>query len=268
MTRISAKFDELRRKGRKGFIAYLTCGDPDAEATVEEVLLLERAGVDIIELGMPFSDPLADGKVNQAAAERALRAGMTVPRFLATVRKIRRSSEIPIVLFSYLNPLIAHDFRRLCGEAARSGVDGIPILDLPVEESAAFSQEMERAGLDRIFLAATTSPEERIRKIARASSGFIYCISREGVTGMRDELGGEARRLVERTRRFTSLPIALGFGISTPRQAARVAEFADAVVVGSAIVDRFFREGNSRVGRRRAARWVSELVGAVKGVKV
>ncbi|HIE11212.1 MAG TPA: tryptophan synthase subunit alpha [Kiritimatiellae bacterium] len=267
MTRISAKFDQLRREGRKGFIAYLTCGDPHVEATVEEVLLLERAGVDIIELGMPFSDPLADGKVNQAAADRALRSGTTVSRFLDTVKTIRRSSGIPIVLFSYLNPLIAHDFRRLCRKAARSGLDGMLILDLPVEESRMFSQDLKRAGLDHIFLVAPTSPDERIRKIARASSGFVYCISLEGVTGMRDELGGDARRLVERTRRFTSLPIALGFGIATPRQAARVAEYADAVVVGSAIVDRFFREGDSRAGRQRAAAWVRELVRAVKGVE-
>jgi len=268
MNRIDRKFAALREEGKRGFIAYLTCGDPHADATVESVLLLERAGVDIIELGMPFSDPLADGKVIQAATDRALRAGMTVPGLLETVRRIRGQSSIPIVLFSYLNPLVTGDFGTLCRAAASAGVDGMLILDLPVEESGPFNRELRRRNLAHIFLVSTTSPEQRVRKIAQAASGFVYCISREGVTGMRDRVESRAREVVERTRRFTRLPIALGFGISNPAQAAAVAEFADAVVVGSAIVDRFHREGDSHAGRRRAAAWVKEMVDAVKEVRL
>ena len=247
-TRITRRFDQLRREGRKGFIAYVTAGDPTLRDTVRIVLELEKAGVDVVELGIPFSDPLADGRVNQEAAARALSHGATYEGVLNTVTGIRRHSDVPLLFFSYLNPLIARDLRITIASAAQAGVDGFLILDLPVEESAGWLAELERRGLDHVGMVTPTSPERRIRDIVRTSSGFVYCVSREGVTGMQKRLARSATQLVRRVKRFTDLPVALGFGISTPGHARAAAGAADAVIVGSAIVRKLEKEGVKEIG--------------------
>ena len=263
-TRIEACFARLRAEGKKGLIAYITGGDPSLAATEDMVLRLAAAGVDVIELGVPFSDPLADGPVIQQAAARALAAGVTWRKLMAAVARIRRRSDVPLLLFSYLNPLLARAFERTAAEAAAAGADGFLILDLPVEEAAPFNAVLDRQRLNHVGLVTPTSPARRIRDIVGVSSGFVYCVSREGVTGMQRRLALGALRLVQATRRLTRLPVALGFGISTPAQAAAAARAADAVVIGSAIVDRFARAPQNAAGRAAAARWVATLVRAVK----
>lgn len=262
-TRIDRCFTELKKAGKKGFVAYITAGDPDLRTTAENLVLLEDAGVDVVEVGIPFSDPIADGKVNQAAAERALRAGTTYERILECVSGVRRRSEIPLVFFSYLNPLLAHGFEKTVESAAQVGVDGFLILDLPVEEMAPYQAVLNRLNLNNICLVTPTSPASRIRTIVRCATGFVYCVSREGVTGKQKELSAVARELVLRTRAVTKLPVALGFGISNPQQAARAAEIADAVVVGSAFVEALWKAHSLRE-RRRVAQWIREMVKAVK----
>ncbi len=241
MSRIRARFEALRRAGGKAFVAFLTAGDPSLEATVEAALALEGAGVDVLELGVPFSDPLADGPVIQRASERALARGTTLPAVLDAVRGIRRTSQIPLLLFSYFNPLLRHGLSRVVSEASAAGVDGVLVTDLPPEEAGPWLEAARPAGLDTVFLAAPTSPEERLRLVAEASRGFVYAVSRTGVTGERNALSGEARPLVERIKALTAEPVALGFGISTPEQVAAAASLADGVVVGSALV-RFLEE--------------------------
>jgi tryptophan synthase alpha chain len=265
-TRIEQRFGWLKSRRKKGFIAYITAGDPTLKATVEIVLRLEDAGVDIVELGIPFSDPLADGRVNQQAATRALAHGTTLDGVLDCVSEIRSKSEIPIMFYSYLNLLIARGFENTIRRAAGAGADGFLILDLPVEESAQCGMILERHRLNNICLVAPTSPDERIRKIVRASTGFVYCVSREGVTGMQKQLSPAAVSLIRKTKRLTKLPVVLGFGISTPAQAQAAAREADAIVVGSAIVDRFASEPHTGRGRARAAAWVKTLVQAVRRV--
>lgn len=265
-TRIDRRFEELWAAGRKGFVAYVTAGDPDLAATRDIVLRLEDAGVDIVELGIPFSDPLADGRVNQASAVRALASGTTLRGVLECVREIRSSSEMPLLFFTYMNPVHAMGVARLIAEASSAGVDGLLFLDLPVEEAAEYRPLIAREGLNNITLVTPTSPDERIARIARAASGFVYCVSREGVTGMQRSLGAGATDLVRRVRRFTRLPIALGFGISTADQARAASVAADAVVVGSAIVSRFHEAAPTASGRKAAAAWVRRMVRAVKEV--
>lgn len=261
-TRIKKLFKRLARENRAGFIGYITAGDPSLTATVDRVRMLEEAGVDLIELGVPFSDPLADGPVNQEAAHRALQAGATLPRVIETVANIRQHSDIPIVFFSYLNPFLAHGMDSMAQASAQVGVDGLLLLDLPVEEARAYRKSICGAGLDMIQLVTPTSPDDRIREITRSSSGFVYCVSRAGVTGARDEMDAGARGLVERIRRHTRLPVALGFGISQPEQAAAVARYADAVIVGSALVKRM-HEADDRTEAVHAARqWVADMVSA------
>ncbi len=232
MTRITSAF----RSGRKLLIGYLTAGDPSARHTIEHVRALERGGVDLIELGVPFSDPIADGPVIQAAAERALAGGMSLPGVLEIAREIRRESEIPLLLFTYMNPVVRYGFARLAAEAKDAGIDGCLMTDLSVEEADNYVQVMREAGLDTVFLAAPTSSDRRLELVARFSTGFIYCVSRTGVTGERDQLAASAAGLMKRLRRYTSLPLALGFGIARPDQAREAAESADGVVVGSAVV--------------------------------
>ena len=262
-TRIAECFARLRAQGRKGLVAYVTGGDPSLAATEDIVLRLAAAGVDLVELGVPFSDPLADGPVIQQAAARALAAGATWRGLMDTVARIRRQSAVPLLLFSYLNPLLARDFARTAADAAAAGADGFLILDLPVEEAAPYRAILQRFRLNHVGLVTPTSPAQRIRKIVGTSSGFVYCVSRAGVTGMQQRLAPDALRLVRATRRLTRLPVALGFGISTPTQAAAAAQAADAVVVGSAIVDRFARAPRTAAGRAAAARWVATLARAV-----
>ncbi len=235
-TRIGSLFASCRSEGRKAFIAYLTGGDPKPDATTPLVLALESGGADLIELGVPFSDPIADGPVIQRASDRALRAGATLPRLLETVREIRRESQIPLLLFSYLNPLLKYGFDKLARDASDAGVDGVLLTDLSVEEAGEPVERLRERGLDTVFLAAPTSTERRLRLVAQHSSGFIYLVSRTGVTGAQDSLSKSAAPLARRMRDLTDLPIAIGFGIGTPEQVAEVSRIADGVVVGSAIV--------------------------------
>lgn len=241
MGRIGARFDELRARGERAFVAFVTAGDPSLERTVEVALELEQAGVDVLELGVPFSDPLADGPVIQRASERALRSGTTLAGVLQAVRRIRERSPLPIVLFSYLNPLLRHGLGPLAREALAAGVDGVLVTDLPPEEAGDWLAAARAEGLDTVFLAAPTSPDERLRRIAAASRGFVYAISRTGVTGERHALSSDAAPLVARLKALTREPVALGFGISTPEQVRAAAALADGVVVGSALV-RFLEE--------------------------
>jgi tryptophan synthase alpha chain len=265
-TRIERRFDWLKSRRKKGFIAYITAGDPTLKATVEIALKLEDAGVDIVELGIPFSDPLADGRVNQQAAARALAHGATLEGVLDCVSEIRKRSDIPLLFYSYLNLLMARGFESTVRRAAVAGADGFLILDLPVEAASQEANILAQNHLNNICLVAPTSPDERIRRIVRAGTGFVYCVSREGVTGMQKRLSPAAALLIQRTKRFTNLPVALGFGISSPAQARAAAKEADAVIVGSAIVDRFASETHTSQGRTRAAMWVKTLVQAVRKV--
>ncbi len=236
MLRTESKLKDLKGKGSKGFIPYLTVGDPSLEATEQIILELERSGADIIELGVPFSDPMADGPVIQRASERALVDHVNVRDCLEVVRRIRRQSEVPIVLFSYLNPLLSLGLDRLGDEMKSAGVDGVLATDLVPEEADEFRAALHSAEIDLIFLVAPTSTDERIKLVAEASSGFVYAVSRTGVTGVRQSLSEAAANLVGRVRRFTDLPVAVGFGISTPEQVNEVWQHADAAVVGSRIV--------------------------------
>lgn len=235
-TRISRLFDHAKGNGTKPFIAYLTGGDPTPEHTVSLVLALERGGADLIELGVPFSDPIADGPTIQRASERSLAAGTKLSNLLEAVREIRKQSEIPILLFSYMNPLLRYGFDKLGADAARVGIDGVLMTDLCVEEAAAPVASMRRNGLDTVFLAAPSSSERRLKLVAEHSSGFVYLVSRMGVTGEQQSLSDAAGPLVQRMRKHTKLPVTVGFGISTPEQVTQTAAVADGVVVGSAIV--------------------------------
>lgn len=235
-TRIGRSFETCKAQGRKSFIAYLTAGDPSPELTVELVLALERGGADVIELGVPFSDPIADGPVIQRASERALAAGINLPLLLESVRAIRKRSEVPLLLFSYLNPLLRYGFGRLARDASAAGVDGVLLTDLSVEEAAEPVRELRSHGLDTVFLAAPTSTDRRLQLVADYSSGFIYLVSRTGVTGEQRSLSEAAAPLIGRMRAHSELPLAVGFGISTPAQVEEAARIADGVVVGSALV--------------------------------
>jgi tryptophan synthase alpha chain len=228
----------LEFRHKPGLVAYVTCGDPDLQTTAEVVVAAAEAGADVIELGVPFSDPVADGPVIQRASERALRQGTTLEQVLDTACLIRQRTDAGLMVFSYLNPVLKFGLERFCAAAEAAGIDGALITDLPVEEAEAgdYLRLMRAHRLATVFLAAPTSPDERLKRIADASAGFVYAVSRTGVTGARAELPEDARVLVERIRHFTPLPVAVGFGISTPEQFAVVGEYADAAVVGSAIV--------------------------------
>jgi tryptophan synthase alpha chain len=241
VTRIGERFAAARRARGKAFVAFLTAGDPSLERTVEAAAELERAGVDVLELGVPFSDPLADGPVIQRASERALARGTTLAGVLEAARRIRARTPLPLLLFTYVNPLLRYGLERTARDVAGAGIDGVLVTDLPPEEGGEWRACARAAGLDTVFLAAPTSPDERLRRIAEASRGFVYAVSRTGVTGEREALSDDARPLVSRIRALTDEPVALGFGIATPEQAAAAAEVADGVVVGSALV-RFLEE--------------------------
>ena len=232
MTRISSAF----QKGRKVLVAYLTAGDPNPDKTAEYVAALERGGVELIELGVPFSDPIADGPVIQAASQRALDSGTTLAGVLDIARTIRKNSEIPLLLFTYMNPVVRYGFEVLARDAKKAGIDGCLMTDLSVEEAGDYVGVMRAADLDTVFLAAPTSTERRLELVAKYSTGFIYVVSRTGVTGERDSLAGSAAPLLENLRRKTKLPLAIGFGIANGAQAREAGKLADGVVVGSAIV--------------------------------
>jgi tryptophan synthase alpha chain len=263
--RIDATFGRLQAAGQKGFVAYIGAGDPDLERTLELALALESAGVDILELGVPFSDPLADGAVNQAAASRALAAGATVAGVLDCVQALRARSALPVVLYTYLNPVYAFGFKRFLNEAAAAGVDGVLVLDLPPEEAGRNEElRLRPAALRMIRLIAPTTPPERMAQIAGAAEGFVYYVSREGVTGEQTTMAASLGEQVAAIRAATDLPIAVGFGISTPAQARQTAAFADAVVVGSAIVRQVADFGAAPDLATRVAAFVRPLVDAVK----
>jgi tryptophan synthase alpha chain len=236
MTRIEKRFAQLKAEGRKAFIPYITAGDPTLQLTEQLILALDRAGADAIELGVPFSDPIADGPVIQRATERGLKAGVTLSNVVDLAKKIRQKSEVPLVLFSYYNPLLNHGLEKLARDAAAAGIDGVLATDLTVEESGAFVQAMHAAGLDTIFLVAPTSSPQRMKKIAEASTGFLYAVSRTGVTGEQHQLAGDLKDFLRTLRRCTQSPIAVGFGISRPEHVKAVWEEADAAIVGSSIV--------------------------------
>ncbi len=236
MNRITERFASLRRSGLKGLVIYLGAGDPDLETTRRLALALDRLGIDVLELGVPFSDPLADGPVNQLSAQRGLASGTTPVKVLEAVRNIRAASQIPIVLYLYFNLVHRHGVERFIQEAAAAGVDGLLVLDLPPEEAQDYRALMHSAGLCAIHLVAPTTPPQRIARIASHATGFIYCVSREGVTGVREQVAAGIPTLVSSVRQHTNLPVAVGFGISNPAQAREVARHADAVVVGSAVV--------------------------------
>jgi tryptophan synthase alpha chain len=235
-TRIHKLFERTRREKRAAFIAYLTAGDPTPQHTPELVAALVRGGVDLIELGVPFSDPIADGPVIQRAADRALKAGTTLHKVLDIAREIRKTLEVPLLLFTYLNPAMRYGLEKLAQDAKAAGIDGCLLTDVSVEEAGPYVELMREAGLDTVFLAAPTSTERRLKLVADYSTGFVYLVSRTGVTGERADLSGSLAPLIQRMRAATSLPLAAGFGISTPEQARAVAKMADGVVVGSAIV--------------------------------
>ncbi len=242
MSRISALFEKLRHENRCGMIAYLTAGDPTPAATPDLVAALERGGADLIELGVPFSDPIADGPVIQQAGDRALRAGMTLARVLDSAREIRRRSGIPLLLFTYLNPVLRYGFERLANDAKAAGIDGCLLTDVSVEEAEEYVAVMRAAGLDTVFLAAPTSTDARLKLVARYSSGFIYLVSRTGITGERADIAASALPLIDRMRAHTDLPLAMGFGVSKPEHVAALAPHVEAVVVGSAIVRQIERD--------------------------
>ena len=235
-TRITQLFERLRAENRPGLVAYVTAGDPAPEQTAGLVRALEHGGADLIELGVPFSDPIGDGPVIQRGADRALRAGTNVARVLGIAREIRRDSQVPLLLFSYLNPLLRYGFPKLAKDAVEAGIDGVLLIDLSIEEAETHVPVLRTAGLDTVFLAAPTSTAGRRELVAKYSSGFIYLVSRTGVTGERAALSDSVQPLLESMRAVTDLPLAVGFGISTPEQAATVGRTADAVVIGSAFV--------------------------------
>ncbi len=235
-TRISKRFAELRSTGELGIVAYITAGDPTLDATHKFVLALADAGTDVIELGVPFSDPLADGPTIQRASDRALKSGTTLAGVLNLVRRIRESSQVPLVLFSYYNPILQMGLEKFAAASAQAGADGVLATDLTPEESEDYRRILHARDLDTIFLAAPTSSDERLQKISAATSGFLYIISRTGVTGAKDSLPDELPALLRRARRFTDLPIAVGFGISLPGHVSVLGGLAAAAVVGSALV--------------------------------
>ena len=236
MTRIDKKFQELAAKNRKAFIPYITAGDPDLKTTMDLILALDRAGADIIELGVPFSDPIADGPVVQRATERALASRTTLRDILRMGAEIRKKSQVPLLIMSYYNPLLHYGLDKLAQDAAAAGFDGILATDLTVEESAPFVKTMTGAGLNTVFLVAPTSSPDRIRKIAETSTGFLYAVSRTGVTGEQQELSTELKDFLRLIRKHTDVPIAVGFGISRPEHLRAVWQEADGAVVGSAVV--------------------------------
>ena len=236
LSRIKQTFEQLKSEGRQGFVPFITAGDPDLDTTRELILELARAGASIIELGVPFSDPIADGPVIQKASERALRHGLGMAEILDVVRAMRTQTKVPIVLFSYFNPLLQFGLEKLAREAEYAEIDGILVTDLIPEEAGRFSAMLRAHEIDLIFLAAPTSTDARLRMIAERASGFIYAVSRAGVTGAREKMSAEAEKLVARLRKVSDLPVAVGFGISTPEHVRDVWRYADAAVVGSAIV--------------------------------
>ncbi|HEY6351509.1 MAG TPA: tryptophan synthase subunit alpha [Candidatus Angelobacter sp.] len=249
----------IRFKQRPGLVAYVTCGDPDLATTREIVLAAIHAGADVIELGVPFSDPVADGPVIQRASERALKNGTSLEDVLTLARDVRKQSDAGLVVFSYCNPILRMGLERFCKAAAEAGADGVLLTDMTLEEAAEYRRCAESSRLAAIFLAAPTSGDQRLKKIAQACSGFVYAVSRTGITGTQKQLASDARDLVRRIRRYTALPVAVGFGISNAQQFAEVGEFADAAAVGSAIVQTIEQDPG------HAPQAVAKLISSLRG---
>jgi tryptophan synthase alpha chain len=262
-SRIDRTFTRLHAQHRGGMVTYVTAGDPDAGTSAKILIALAEGGADVLEVGVPFSDPLADGPVIQRATERALAAGMTLRGTLDVVRVVRRSVDTPIVLFTYANPVVRMDAQVFAREAKAAGVDGVLILDYPVEEAGPLRASLLAAGLDPIFLISPTTSDTRIRRSGELGRGFLYLISRMGVTGARDSLDGDVRGLVNRVRAQSRLPVALGFGISSPGQVAQACASADAAVVGSALVQVIADHGAAPDVAERAGEYVRWLKSAV-----
>jgi tryptophan synthase alpha chain len=262
-TRIETRFRELRERQAKGLVVYLTAGDPSLEATGGLLTALDRAGADVIELGVPFSDPLADGPVIQRASERALRAGTTLRRILERFSSWRECVRAPIILFSYYNPILQYGLEKFARDAAQAGVDGALAVDLSPEEAAPYVSVLRAQNLDTVFLASPTSTDARLERASKLSTGFLYLVSRTGVTGERNDISASVQPLVERARQHTLLPLAVGFGISNPAQVRAVQSVADAAVVGSAVVhaveERYAGEGAGAI--ERFVRWLKEGTG-------
>ncbi len=258
--RIARKFQELRARGEAALIPFIVAGDPDLKATGRLVLEMEARGADLIELGIPFSDPMADGPANQRALARGLKSGASLSAILGLAAELRKQSQIPIILFGYFNPFFRYGCERLCADAAQAGIDGLLVVDMPPEESRELAVPARKAGVDLIYLLAPTTPLERSRAITRSASGFLYYVSVTGVTGARDQVGGDVEQHVRELSSITDLPIGVGFGISTPAQARQVAAYADAVVVGSALSLLIEAHGNTD----QLLPAVGGLVGAMK----
>jgi len=267
MSRIGAKFAELKRRCQAALIPFVTAGDPDLKTTLKILCSLEKNGADCIELGVPFSDPTADGPTIQRSSERSLKNGVSLPAILRMVREFRRTSEVPLILFGYFNPFFNYGLERFCKHAASVGVDGILCVDLPPEESGELKQWTDAEGLDLIFLLSPTSGPERVKRVARQGRGFIYYVSVTGVTGARQFLDASLRAQVERVRRATALPVGVGFGISSPKQAARIARFADAAVVGSALIQAIEKTQGNAEKLKRAGAFVAEMKRAIQRVR-
>ena len=247
----------LNFRNKPALVAYLTCGDPDLLITREIALSAISAGAEVIELGVPFSDPVADGPVIQRASERALKNGVALSDVLKMAAEIRRESDAGLIVFSYLNPVLRMGMKEFAANAAAAGVDGALIIDLPVEEAEEYVRQMQKHNLATVFLAAPTSTDARLKRIAQLSTGFVYAVSRTGITGARKELPEDAKKLVQRLRKYTKLPIAVGFGISAPEQFAAVGKFAEAAVVGSAIVQTI--ESNPGTEAEAVAEFIKQL---------
>ena len=264
--RIDRRFAELKEEGKAAFVAYICAGDPTMERSLEVMHALDRAGADIIELGIPFSDPMADGIVNQMASHRALEAGGNTPGVLDLIRTFRETSETPIVLFTYLNPVYTYGFEQFHSDAAAAGADGILLLDLPPEEAARNAELTDAHDLKHICLIAPTTPPERIPELAAVGEGFIYYVSREGVTGAQQSLAEGIDQNVAAIKQHTEVPVVVGFGISSPEQAAAVAQSSDGVVVGSAIVRQVETHGTSQELPETIESFVKPLVEGTKSV--
>lgn len=261
MTPLAAAFSRVREAGRTGLVTYVTAGDPTLDRTPHVLAALARGGADVVELGVPFSDPLADGPVIQRASERALRGGTTLARVLDMLAEARVGVPVPVVIFTYANPLLRFGADRFAARAAEAGVDGVLVLDLPIEEAGPLRQTLGRAGIDTIFLLSPTTTRERIERAAALGRGFLYGISRLGVTGARDTLSGEAAALARRVREVTSLPLAMGFGVSRPEHVSEIGRWADAAVVGSALVNVIAEAGAGRDLEARVEEYVRWLSG-------
>ena len=262
MSRLDRAFARIRQDRRGGLVTYVTAGDPNRETSARILVSIAQAGADVLEVGVPFSDPLADGPVIQRASERALASGMTLRGVLDLVEEVRRHVDTPIVLFTYANPVVRMDATAFADRAKRAGVDGVLILDYPVEEAEPLRAPLAGAGLDPIFLISPTTSDERIRRSSELGRGFLYVISRLGVTGARDEMSSDAAGLLDRVRKLSSLPIAVGFGISRPEHVAEACRHADAAVVGSALVNVIAEHQGNGVADRAAeyVRWLKSTL--------